>query len=208
MNVKEGYDAWSSRYDENENKTRDLEKTAAELILSPYQFSTVIEIGCGTGKNTAFLCSKARTVLALDFSEKMIDRAKAKIGFPNVVFRVADINEPWLVIAGSTDLVCCSLVLEHIINLDHIYSQAARALKSGGLFYICELHPYKQYGGSKARFQYNESLVVLPCYIHHIYEFMDTAFDNGFRCVGLKEWFDDGSELNPPRLISFVFQKL
>ena len=47
----------------------------------------------------------------------------------------------------------------------------------------------------------------LEFYIHHISEYIDTAKNNGFKLIELKEWFDESSENEIPRLISFVFKK-
>jgi hypothetical protein len=43
--------------------------------------------------------------------------------------------------------------------------------------------------------------------VHHISEYIDTAKNNGFQLIELKEWFDESSENEIPRLISFVFKK-
>ncbi|HEY1024796.1 MAG TPA: class I SAM-dependent methyltransferase [Sphingobacteriaceae bacterium] len=59
MNTQSAYDLWSAQYDTNENKTRDLEGKALREVLSSYSFNNVLEIGCGTGKNTQYLLEKA-----------------------------------------------------------------------------------------------------------------------------------------------------
>ncbi len=43
--------------------------------------------------------------------------------------------------------------LEHIQNLDFIFSEAVNKLISGGKYYICEIHPFKQYTGTKASYE-------------------------------------------------------
>ena len=50
------------------------------------------------------------------------------------------------------DLVTFSLVLEHIEDLEPVLAKAANCMHSGATLYNGELHPYKQYAGSKARF--------------------------------------------------------
>ena len=52
--------------------------------------SRVLEIGCGTGKNTEFLQTKAERLVAADFSPEMLERAKAKIRAEHVEFRQMD----------------------------------------------------------------------------------------------------------------------
>jgi 2-polyprenyl-3-methyl-5-hydroxy-6-metoxy-1,4-benzoquinol methylase len=54
------------------------------------------------------------------------------------------------------DLATFSLVLEHIENLDNIFTKLSKVLNSNSTVFIGELHPFKQYGGTKARFETNE----------------------------------------------------
>lgn len=207
MSTQHLYNEWSSIYDDVENKTRDLELKAGQQMLTSFSFEIVLELGCGTGKNTAWLQDKAKQLLAVDLSEGMLQKAKEKIQSSHVHFRKADITTPWNFVEEKVDLITCSLILEHIENLSFIFSEAAKKLKTGGYFYICELHPYKQYAGSKARFETAEGLQVLECFIHHVSDYTTAALKNGFAITALQEWFDEGEEGAPPRLISFLFRK-
>jgi trans-aconitate methyltransferase len=71
MENKDAYNHWSVDYDTVINKTRDAEAIAFRHLLSKVNFATVIELGCGTGKNTLWLAERAARVLAVDFSEEM-----------------------------------------------------------------------------------------------------------------------------------------
>ena len=106
---------------------------------------------------------------------------------------------------NSFDLITCSLVLEHIENLDFVFQQARKVLKSGGLFYIGELHPFKQYQGSKARFETETGTFELECFVHHISDFFDAAKKNNFEIIELKEWFDGDKKTQMPRLLTLIF---
>ena len=66
-------------YDTNKNRTRDLDKRSTIETLRNYNFENVLELGCGTGKNTVWLLSKAKQVVGLDFSREMLNKAKEKI---------------------------------------------------------------------------------------------------------------------------------
>ena len=207
MSTRQLYNQWSGTYDNVENKTRDLEKKAGQQMLSTIGFDSVLELGCGTGKNTEWLQHRAKQLLAVDLSEGMLAKAKEKIGSDRVRFQQADITKPWDFATEKVDLVTCSLILEHIENLSFIFSEASKVLPNGGYFYICELHPYKQYAGSKARFETAEGLQVLECFVHHVSDYATAALQNGFAIKALEEWFDEDNRSNPPRLVSFLFQK-
>jgi ubiquinone/menaquinone biosynthesis C-methylase UbiE len=143
----------------------------------------------------------------------MISRAKEKVTASNVEFITADISQRLNFADGSFDLVSCNLVLEHIKNLQPVFSEISRVLKFGGKFFVSELHPMKQYEGSKARFTQTTpdgmsgDTFVLDCFIHHTSDFFNCAMSNGFQCILLDEWFDESSELAVPRLITFLFEK-
>ncbi len=209
MNISEAYNHWANTYDSNQNKTRDLDQRVTQHTLQKLDFEAVVELGCGTGKNTEWLAEKAKSILALDFSEGMLAKARAKINSSKVTFRQADITQNWNIPKDSVDLICCNLILEHIEDLKIVFGQAFQTLRKGGYFFICELHPFKQYIGSKARFETENGVEVLEVYMHHISEFTDTAAKCGFRLVELKEWFDEKEERNQeiPRLLSLVFEK-
>jgi ubiquinone/menaquinone biosynthesis C-methylase UbiE len=209
MSVQHAYNRWSQQYDDNDNKTRDLEGTALRSMFSDSHFSHCLEIGCGTGKNTSFLLERCDRVLAVDLSEGMLEKARQKINSPNVSFVQADINQPWVFgQAYSFDLITCSLVLEHIENLRHIFSEAGNNLQPGGQMYIGELHPFKQYTGSKARFDTGEGTQVVQCYTHHISEFIQTAGTANMAIKEVKEFFDDNDRNNIPRILTLVFERM
>ena len=206
MNIQQAYNSWAQQYDSNENKTRDLEARSLRETLAPFTFNHCLEIGCGTGKNTEWLIERTRTITAVDLSEEMLSRAKQKIPSESIKFIQADINREWRFGHSSFDLVTFSLVLEHIKNLDHIFEEVAKVLGPGGYVYIGELHPYKQYAGSKARFETNEGVQVVECYNHHISEFTNNAKKNGLHLLLLNEYFDD-DQPHAPRILTLLFRK-
>ena len=207
MDIEKAYNIWSSNYDTNKNKTRDLDKKVTEETLSKYSFKNVLELGCGTGKNTKWLLSVGAEVIGLDFSQEMLTIAKESITDKRAQFKKADLNDDWEVENQYADLVTSSLTLEHIEDLNAIFRQANKKLKENGIFFISELHPFKQYTGSKARFETDAGMVELKVFTHHISDYIKSAESNGFELLELNEWFDETTQNEIPRLISFVFRK-
>lgn len=207
MNVKEAYNNWAAQYDINLNKTRDLEARSLRSMLSDISFDNCLEIGCGTGKNSVWLMEKAKQLTAVDLSEEMLAKAREKINAPKVSFVQADITKPWTFVQHQYDLVTFSLVLEHIENLDDVFEKTAAALRSGGHIYIGELHPFKQYTGSKARFETEQGVQVVTCYNHHVSEFVQSARQYGLMIVDIKEFFDE-DQADIPRILSLILEKV
>ena len=87
-----------------------------------------------------------------------------------------------------------------------IFRQAFVKLKAGGIFFISELHPFKQYTGSKAKYETTNGTEELEVFTHHVTDFTAAAKNNGFNVIDIVEWFDEDQQ-QLPRLISFVFGK-
>ena len=207
MSIENAYNIWAEQYDTNVNRTRDLDKKCTIETLNNLVFKNVLELGCGTGKNTEWLLNKAERIIGLDFSQEMLNKAEEKITDKRVTFKKSDLTKDWKIENNFVDLITSSLTLEHIKNLDHIFSQANQKLNKNGLFFISELHPFKQYSGSKAQYETENGTKELEVYVHHISEYIDDAKNNGFQLIELKEWFDKNSKNGIPRLISLLFKK-
>lgn len=99
------------------------------MFLSPSM--RVLELGCGPGNVTEHIASATKEIVATDFSEKMIERAKATVKLDNVTFEVADAkNLPYP--DASFDAVVTSNMLHVIDDPEAVLAQARRVLKPGG----------------------------------------------------------------------------
>jgi ubiquinone/menaquinone biosynthesis C-methylase UbiE len=204
MDIQEAYDRWSQQYDSNENPTRDLEARSIRRLLHDLSFTNCLEMGCGTGKNTVWLATKSNNLTSVDLSPEMLAIARSRNYEKQVRFVQGDMLDEWHFASGNYDLISFSLVLEHIENLQEIFRKAAALLSPGGRIYIGELHPFKQYAGSKARFETSEGTQVVTCFTHHISDFIHAAEMNGFSLERLEEFFDDNNK-DIPRILSLIF---
>lgn len=206
--VSVAYDRWAVLYDDTDNATRDLDAVVVRAAPLRVAERDVVEIGCGTGKNTVWLAERARSVVALDFSDGMLEVARRRVTAPHVRFARHDVRHPWPLGDECADVVIGNLVLEHVQDLVPICAEAARVLRRGGQLFLCELHPYKQLAGGQARFTdpRTQETVLVTAFQHSTAEYVNTALDAGFRLVRLDEWLDlDAAASAPPRLLSLVF---
>ncbi|MFD1466858.1 class I SAM-dependent methyltransferase [Hymenobacter caeli] len=208
--IADAYDQWADQYDTNQNKTRDLEGHALRTLLDSLErpLASVLEIGCGTGKNSEWLVTRAQQVVGVDFSLEMLARAQAKVQAENIRFEFADITEPWEFTDQKFDLITFSLVLEHVEDLRFVFAQTLAHAKPGGLVYVGELHPFKQYQGSQARFDTPAGRVEVPVFQHHVAEFTQLAKAAGLYLLDLREWFDEDAPAGPPRILTLLFQRM
>lgn len=206
--VARDYDRWAASYDADKNATRDLDALVVRRAPLTLDGKDVLELGCGTGKNTGWLASRARHVIAMDFSLGMIARAHERVGSANVRFVKHDVCDPWPVESDAVDLVVANLILEHVHDLEPVFFEANRVLRPGGQLFVCELHPYRQLTGTRAQFKDPRTgeTVVLTAHVHTIGEYVNGAIRAGFSVREIGEALeDDAPPESPPRLISLLF---
>jgi len=212
MTIRAAYSDWATTYDTDRNLTRDLDQVVTRNTLKARHVDNILELGCGTGKNTLFLRGIADRLCTFDFSDGMIRQAQAKITSDNrnhpdnVLFIMADLSRNWPCTDQSVDLIVCNLVLEHIADLAFIFAEAHRILVKDGYFFLCELHPFKQYQGKKATFERGDQQIQIDAFVHHLSDFLDAAMANGFALEQLREWWHETDSPTSPRLVSFMFK--
>jgi ubiquinone/menaquinone biosynthesis C-methylase UbiE len=203
--VEHAYDTWADTYDRDENRTRDLD--ALVLRQQPLRLTdaAVLELGCGTGKNTSWLAQVARQVVALDFSEGMLSKARERISSKNVQFIKHDLTLAWPLQSESQDVVVGNLVLEHLRDLDPVFREAQRVLRSGGQLFLCELHPFRQLRGSQAHFHRTDTGERQPvtAFVHHVSDYINSGLSAGLALESVGDWCDqDAAPPALPRLFS------
>jgi ubiquinone/menaquinone biosynthesis C-methylase UbiE len=208
--VAHAYDRWSRRYDDDRNATRDLDAQVVRATPLGVAGARVLELGCGTGKNSEWLATQAAELVALDFSAGMLAVARRRVASANARFVEHDITRAWPVDDGAVDVVIGNLVLEHVRDLAPIYAEAARVLAPAGRLFLCELHPYRQLRGGQAHFVDVETNEIVPvtAFQHTVSEYVNGALDAGFTLRALGEWLEDGAPAEaPPRLLSLLFER-
>ena len=129
--------------------------------------------------------------------------ARQKVNAEHVNWHRMDFSLPWTIQATNFDLITFNLVLEHVEDLRHVFTEARKRLVQGGHVHVSELHPFKQYLGTKPRFEAEGGTQELDVFTHHISDFSFAATETGFDIVALNEWFDENrSEV--PRLLTLL----
>jgi len=101
---------------------------------------TVLDLGCGTGRNANYLAERGNNVIGIEISKTaiVIARARASELGLHVDYRLGDIGEKYEIADGSVDIV---LDVTSSNSLDEksreIYlKETARVLKNGGYFFV------------------------------------------------------------------------
>jgi malonyl-CoA O-methyltransferase len=215
-NIRTAYDRWSENYDTQENPTRDLDGVVLRRLFPEVAGRTVVECGCGTGKNTIWLAQRCQRLIALDFSEGMLEIARGKIDAAHVRFYPHDIRRPWPVEEETADTVLFNLILEHIDDLRPVFANAVQVMRPGARMLLSEYHPDRLNAGDGARFisDGSEEVEIVSSFTHTLIDYSDATSAAGLLLLSSTEWGDDvlglesvEEDLQGPRILSMVFEK-
>lgn len=118
------------------------------LLLRMLPPLTIADLGSGEGLLSELIAKRARRVIAVDNSEKIVaygKQAARQHDVRNLEFRLGDLEDPPIA-AGSMDAVILSQALHHAEDPKRALAAAARILKAGGQVLILDLvqHAYKE----------------------------------------------------------------
>jgi ubiquinone/menaquinone biosynthesis C-methylase UbiE len=119
-------------------------KGLAETLLSLMPPLDIADLGAGEGTFSQLLARRARQVIAVDNSEKMVaygaDLA-ARHGFTNLDYRYGDL-EKLPIDTATIDLAFFSQALHHAPHPQRAVNEAARILKPGGRIVVLDLRKH------------------------------------------------------------------
>ncbi|HET9029621.1 MAG TPA: methyltransferase domain-containing protein [Candidatus Aquilonibacter sp.] len=105
----------------------------------------ILDAGSAAGFYAAALSPHAKSIVAVDASEAMIDLVAQK-QLPNVAARVHDLAEPIPRLEdASVDLVVSSLTLHYLPSWETVMREFARVLVPGGRIVVSTHHPAMTY---------------------------------------------------------------
>ena len=156
------YDLWSEVYDTDGNFLQALDtmemRTLLPQMLSRISTSCppwkIVDMGCGTGRNmTRLLDVPGSTVIGLDASPKMLERARSRIDEHTAqICRASEAPQGARLelydMLGSCHIPSCALnadalistlVLEHV-PLSIFFGKASELLKPNGLALVTNMH--------------------------------------------------------------------
>ncbi len=121
----------------SEKDTTKLARMAKRLDIKPG--SIVLDVGTGTGVFIPFLLreiGKGGRIIALDFAEKMLRRARAKGFNGNIDYLCADVTNIPL---GDEifDIIVCYSSFPHFPDKSGALAEMNRVIKRGGRLLIC-----------------------------------------------------------------------
>ncbi|MCX8173016.1 MAG: class I SAM-dependent methyltransferase [Thermoplasmata archaeon] len=141
--VRKRYDRWSRVYDAFDLGGVTYEKRFAADALGLKGTEKVLDFGTGTGAILPYVAGKLKTgkVYAVDFSEKMLERARTRVRKTGIQDRVEILRDDCENLSFPSDFFDCAIATFAFTSLPHPQKGAmelARVLKPSGRFAVLE----------------------------------------------------------------------
>ena len=127
----------------SENPTDIIEKPAIKRML-PLNLNNkrILDIGCGYGEMSKyFIDNGAKLVVAIDISEKMIQKAMKENYDKKILYICGDIANLNEKSSGRFDIVYSSFALHFVESLDKLFAKLNQLLNDDGDFVFSIEHP-------------------------------------------------------------------
>jgi ArsR family transcriptional regulator len=116
-------------------------KGIAEALLKLMPPMVIADLGAGEGTISQLMAQRAKRVIAIDNSEKMVEfgaELARKHGIANLEYRLGDLEDV-PIRTGTVDLAFLSQALHHAVHPERAIAEASRILKKGGRIAILDL---------------------------------------------------------------------
>ncbi|GGP20175.1 class I SAM-dependent methyltransferase [Silvimonas iriomotensis] len=153
---------------------------AIRAVLPPVTGLRVADLGCGFGWAARWLREQgAASVLGLDLSQKMIERARAMTQDPAIEYAIADLDALSLP-AAAFDLVYSALAFHYVPDFSRLVRTIRQALAPGGQLVFTIEHPVFMAANHAHWIKDEDGRDTWP---------VNRYADEGERCT---DWFVDG----------------
>ncbi|KAI0404400.1 putative methyltransferase [Xylaria palmicola] len=159
VSTNDAYDRWAKVYDSDGNFLQALDDMELKTLFPRFLTSIkspepwrIVDLGCGTGRNTALLLGvPSSEIIALDSSKGMLEVAKTRLsgsdaaasGTTSLRFDIFDMlatsAAPACVAPHTADAVISTLVAEHV-PLPAFFAHVAQLLRPGGVLLLTNMH--------------------------------------------------------------------
>jgi 2-polyprenyl-3-methyl-5-hydroxy-6-metoxy-1,4-benzoquinol methylase len=187
---------WDDQMEAGNTWQRNLIQPAVERLLELQSGEHVLEIACGNGEFSRRMASLGARVLATDFSEGMLDRARARGG--EVEYRRVDATDQEALRAlgsdGPFDAAVCNMAIMDMREIEPMAAATATLLRPGGRFVVSTTHPAFNGGGATRVVEQTEDETgIVRRYFVKVSSYITTRIGKGVAIEGqpVTQWYFD-----------------
>lgn len=146
--VRKLWDEKAAFWDENMGDGNLFQNTligpSTERLLEVEAGQRILEIACGNGVMSRRIAALGANVVATDFSEEFLEKARAR-NTKNIEYRLADATEESELLAlgeaGSFDSAVCNMALMDMTEIEPLMRSLPKLLVPDGRFVFSVPHP-------------------------------------------------------------------
>ena len=186
--------------DESNDFHREVVRPKVTELLNPDSTDYILDIACGNGNYSAYLAEKALSVLAFDYSEKMVELAKKrqKRYADHIEFCVADATNETSLMALKRNKpftkAVSNMAVMDITDIKPLFTSVYKLLEDNGVFVFATQHPCfvtltEKYMTPHSYYDIAiEGQPQKQCYYHRsLQDIFNLCFDTGFVIDGFYE---------------------
>lgn len=185
------------------HKTRIVSIEAFRKMLPDLKDKKVLDIGCGEGTDAHYYLEKgARTVSGIDASKELLEKGGKK--YPTIDFRYG-VFEKIPYEKEVFDVVLSKYAIMTSPELEPVFSEVHRVLRSGGEFVFMVTHPIRQFYEKKTdnKDYFKKETVASVCFdgtltfqepTHTLKEYFSPFMLKNFILKDYDEQFDPAAE--------------
>lgn len=144
---------WDERIGDGDDLHTRLIAPAVEGLLRPEAGERILDVACGNGAFARHLAKGNVQVVACDFAEAFIRRARARPAHgPAIDYRVVDATVEGQLLAlglGSFDAIVCNMALTDMVAIEPLFWAIPQLLKPDGRFVFTIPHPCFNHPGGR-----------------------------------------------------------
>jgi SAM-dependent methyltransferase len=187
VDVRTGYAAWVSSYENTVEDLMDLDVLASLATPAWADVDRAADLACGTGRTGAWLRAQGvHAVDGVDLTPQMLAVARSRGNHARLV--EGDLAATGLD-ADAYPLVITSLVDEHLPSLHPLYREAFRLAAPGGLFVLVGLHPqFIMTAGMPTHFTAADgSELAITTHVHLVSDHLTAGLAAGWQLAEMRE---------------------
>ena len=185
VSPREGYRLWAATFDRDPSAVIALETRLMQPLLPDWKSRRVVDVGCGTGRWSAWLSERGARIWGFDLCPEMLARAAGK---PGLRGSLAACDAACLPLPDAcADGGICALTAGHLRDPHALAVEIARVTRPGGTVLWSDFHPDAVRRGWKRTFRTAEGLHELQTHAYSVPGLLDAAARAGLEADVLLE---------------------
>lgn len=204
LDLREQYNQFPQEFSFNQVDKNQVNRVMAYEVVAPHLANAeVLDLCCGDGTDAGYFTQQGAKVTGIDASQALVNLAKTE--YPHIKFDVG-LAEQLPYENEKFDVVYSKYAIMTSADMQPIFDEAYRVLKTGGVFVYLVTHPIRQFMEKKQSNANYFKKEIVDCVIldgtvtvkeptHKFAEYFNKGFFEKFELVDFSEAYDPAAEM-------------